>query len=191
MAQINQKRSVTYNLKNFNIMLVDDYEFMQNLLSSMLKAFGVGNLLTSHGGHEAIELLTISLAAQGHGNVKPIDLILTDWMMPEGDGKSLLRWVRNHKRDSVRFMPVVVVSAFIDQEVLAAARDSGASEILVKPLSGENLAARILSVIDNPRPFIQTANYFGPDRRRRNKKLSFEDRRKTRAEEIKVNNEQL
>jgi CheY-like chemotaxis protein len=191
MAQINSKNQITYSLGNFNILLADDYDFMQQLITGMLKAFGVGNLMTCNSGADAREILTISMAAQGKNNVKPIDILLTDWLMPEGSGESLVRWIRNHKRDPIRFMPVIVVSAFIDGDVLKRARDSGANEILVKPLSGENLASRILTVIDRPRPFIKTATYFGPDRRRQNRPIKFEDRRKTKAEEIKLKNEQF
>ena len=60
---------------------------------------------------------------------------------------------------------------------------------MVKPVSGEKLASRILNVIDHPRPFIKAPEFFGPDRRRRDIKYTGEDRRKTDAEQIKVNYE--
>jgi hypothetical protein len=37
---------------------------------------------------------------------------------------------------------------------------------LAKPISAKGLYQRILNVVANPRPFIKTKNYFGPDRRR-------------------------
>jgi len=39
------------------------------------------------------------------------------------------------------------------------------SEMLVKPISAKGLYLRIAKVVLNPRPFIRTENYFGPDRR--------------------------
>jgi DNA-binding response OmpR family regulator len=46
------------------------------------------------------------------------------------------------------------------------ARDAGVTEFLCKPISAKGLYQRILNVVVNPRPFVQTKDYFGPDRRR-------------------------
>lgn len=189
--QIKQRAQVTYSLKNFTILLAEDYEFMQNLIGGMLRAFGVGNIMVCSSGREAIELLQITEAQSRSGNIKGIDLILADWMMPEGSGLELIDWVRNHKSDRIRFTPLILVSAFTSEDVIIAARDHGANEALVKPVSGEKVAARILSVIDTPRPFVKTATYFGPDRRRKDKPFQGEDRRKMTAEQIITHDERL
>ncbi len=49
---------------------------------------------------------------------------------------------------------------------MAEARDAGVTEFLVKPISAKGLYQRIVSVVMAPRPFIKTATYFGPCRRR-------------------------
>jgi two-component system, chemotaxis family, chemotaxis protein CheY len=46
------------------------------------------------------------------------------------------------------------------------ARDAGITEFLAKPISATALYERILTLVANPRPFIRTKSYFGPDRRR-------------------------
>ena len=51
---------------------------------------------------------------------------------------------------------------------VAEARDAGVTEFLVKPITAHALFDRISSVIARPCPFIRTATYFGPDRRRKN-----------------------
>lgn len=188
---IKQRAQVTYSLKNFTILLAEDYEFMQNLIGGMLRAFGVGNIMVCGSGREAIELLQITESQSRSGNIKGIDLILADWMMPDGSGLELIDWVRNHKSDRIRFTPLILVSAFTSEDVIIAARDHGANEALVKPVSGEKVAARILSVIDTPRPFVKTATYFGPDRRRKDKPFNGEDRRIMTAEKIITHDERL
>jgi hypothetical protein len=40
------------------------------------------------------------------------------------------------------------------------------TEFLAKPISAKGLYQRVLNVVANPRPFIKTKTYFGPDRRR-------------------------
>jgi two-component system, chemotaxis family, chemotaxis protein CheY len=187
---IKQRAETIYSLKNFTVLLAEDYEFMQGLVSSMLRSFGVGNIMVCGSGREAIELLQITQSQARNNAIKPIDMVLVDWMMMDGSGLELIDWVRNNKSDSVRFTPMILVSAFTSEDVVAAARDHGANESLVKPLSGEKLASRILSVIDHPRPFVKTTGFFGPDRRRRLKEVTLE-RRKIAQEQIITHTEQL
>lgn len=180
-----------YSLRNFTVLLVEDYEFMQSLIGGMLKAFGVGNILVCSNAKEATELLTVIQAQIKIGSAKPIDMILTDWMMPGGSGLELINWMRNHKNDFYRFMPIMLISAFASEDIVVASRDNGANEALVKPLSAEKLASRILAMIDNPRAYVKTKTFFGPDRRRQIKKINFVDRRVMKAEQLVQHTERI
>jgi CheY-like chemotaxis protein len=186
-----QTAQAVYSLKNFTVLLVDDYEFMQDLCASMLRAFGIGGIMVCNSGAEAIELLTITQSQARNNSVKGIDLILTDWMMPDGSGVELIDWVRNHQSDQIRFTPIMLLSAFTSEDIVGIARDHGASEALVKPISAEKMAARILAMIDNPRPFVKTATFFGPDRRRKIVPWRQEERRLMNTEQVVQHNERL
>jgi DNA-binding NtrC family response regulator len=61
---------------------------------------------------------------------------------------------------------------------VAAARDQGVTEFLVKPFTANELARRIAYVIDAPRDFVETNEFFGPDRRRRKGHEHSDERRK-------------
>jgi two-component system, chemotaxis family, chemotaxis protein CheY len=175
-----------YDLSNFTVLLVEDSVYMQSLMISMLKVFGVGDILVCDNGQEAIDLLTITQARRKSRHVNDVDIVLTDWLMPKVSGKELIRWIRNHPSDDVRFLPIIVVSAYTTEKLVALARDCGANESLVKPISGTSLAGRICSVIDNPRPYISIPGYFGPDRRRQDVPYKGGNRRVTAVEEIQV-----
>jgi len=148
-------------------------------MSSMLRVFGVGDILMCSSSKEAIELLTVTQARTKSRYINSVDIILTDWLMPNGSGRDLLEWVREHKNDSIRFIPVIVVSGYTSEKVTNETRDLGANETLVKPVSGNGLASRICNVIDTPRPFVQTPNFFGPDRRRQELQYTGIERRIT------------
>jgi DNA-binding NtrC family response regulator len=60
-----------------------------------------------------------------------------------------------------------MVTGYSAMPRVAEARDTGATEFLVKPFSANDLAKRIAHVINKPRDFIDSNEYFGPDRRRR------------------------
>lgn len=175
-----------YDLSNFTILVVEDSPYMNSLLTSMLKVFSVGDILVTEGGNEAIEVLKVTQARSVSRYVNKVDIVLLDWLMAKGSGEQLLRWIREHEKDSIRFLPVIVISGYTTSVVTATARDLGANEVLVKPVSGNGLAQRIVSVIERPRPFIKVDNYFGPDRRRKDENHIGPERRKTTANEIKV-----
>ena len=175
-----------YDLSNFTILLVEDFEFMRQLTTNMLKEFGVGGVAVANSGNDAKHMLNVTAHSSAP---QTIDIVLTDWMMPDGSGHELIQYIRNHKSDKIKFIPVIMISAFTSENTILTARDSGVNEAMVKPVSGEKLASRILNVIDHPRPFIKAPDFFGPDRRRRTIKFSGEDRRKIDAEQIKVNYE--
>lgn len=186
MNSVFDEKPQPYDLGNFTVMIVEDSAYMHSLMSSMLKAFGVGDIMVCEGGTEAIDLLKVTQARTKGRYINSVDIVLMDWLMTEGSGEELLRWIRTHEKDTVRFLPTVVVSGYTTEVITNTARDLGANEILVKPVSGTSLASRICSVIDAPRPFISIPTYFGPDRRRRDLPFSGEDLRVMPADKIDV-----
>lgn len=181
-GKIPQKQA--YNFSGFRILLVEDYQFMAELLSSMLREFGVGEFMMAESAKDAREMITMCNADVA--SRKPIDIAIVDWLMPDFDGVELTQWIRSHKKDAVKFLPVILCSAYTSQTVVEKGRDGGANEVLVKPVSAEKLAQRILHVVDHPRPFVKTPDFFGPDRRRREKKFAGDDRRQMTEDDLKV-----
>ena len=182
-----EKKPLPYDLSNFTVLIVEDSLYMQSLMAQMLKAFGVGDILACESAKEAIDLLSVLQASKKSRYLSTVDIVLMDWLMPKGgSGEQLLQWIRGHERDSIRFLPVIVVSGYTTEYLTSTARDLGANETLVKPISGNSLASRICSVIDHPRPFIKAPDYFGPDRRRQTVAYTGRERRVTQAVEVKV-----
>lgn len=182
------KQPQPYDLSNLTILIVEDSYYMQSLMTQMLKVFGVGGILAVTSAPEAIDLLSVMQATKKSKYLSSIDIVLTDWLMPKGSGEDLLRWIRGHEKDTIRFLPTIVISAYTTEIVANRARDLGANETMVKPISGKGLASRICGVIDHPRPFVKAPDYFGPDRRRQDIPFRGTDRRQTKAEEILVKN---
>lgn len=152
-------------------------------MSSMLREFGAGSLILSMDEHDARERIKAHNANPASSN--PIDILLLDWLMPKGDGLSLLKWLRSHKKESVRFLPTIFCSAYTSEDVVIKGRNAGANEVLVKPVSAEKLARRIMHIIEKPRPFVKTPDFFGPDRRRKEVPFNGEEKRRMTSEDIK------
>ncbi len=147
---------------------------------------GVGDIVKATSGKRGIEKI---LQYNGTNAINHIDLVLLDWLMPDGNGAEVLKWVRSHSRDSIRFLPIVICSAFTDAELVTQGRDLGANEVIVKPVSADKIATRMLRIIDQPRPYVQSSSFFGPDRRRKTKKIAHEERRKIEPEIVREHHE--
>jgi two-component system, chemotaxis family, chemotaxis protein CheY len=64
------------------------------------------------------------------------------------------------------FVPIIMLTGHTERTRVTRARDAGITEFLAKPISAKGLYQRVFSIVAHPRPFIKTATYFGPDRRR-------------------------
>ena len=165
------KRS--YNFKDVHALVVDDDPNMRTILRMALDACGFGQVTVANGGKEAFHNL---------GNIRP-DLVITDWQMRDGDGIDFIRHVRRSPASPDRYVPIMLLSGFAHPQCVIEARDVGVSDFLVKPISARTILSRLTSVIEQPRPFVEAPNYFGPCRRRTSSDYSERERRVRQPEE--------
>ena len=100
--------------------------------------------------------------------------------MPIFDGLELVQMIRQPGANANPYVAIIMMTGHTEKHRVTAARDAGVTEILVKPISAKALHARIVNIVANPRDFIKTETYFGPDRRRNiNVNYSGPERRKS------------
>jgi CheY-like chemotaxis protein len=146
------------SLENMKFLVVDDNQFMRRIIKTILAAFHCRNVKEAGDGAEALRLLSSGYFP---------DILITNWQMPMIDGIDLARMVRTGSDSRDPYVPIIMVTGHSEHNRIIEARDAGVNEILVKPISARTLTTRIFSVINNPRPFVRSSHYFGPDRRRR------------------------
>jgi hypothetical protein len=71
-----------------------------------------------------------------------------------------------------------LITSLPNVSLVERARDAGAHAVLAKPMSLKSLYSRITMILQERRPFIETDEYFGPDRRRRDLLFDGPNRRK-------------
>lgn len=108
------------------ILIVDDEKAYANVVREALIPLGL-EVLTVYDAMEAMYALQKGTP----------DLILLDVMMPEIDGLSLLRWLRENSGEDRT--PIIVVSAKATPEDQEAARLAGADGFLAKPFTMQDL----------------------------------------------------
>lgn len=145
-----------FDFAKIGVMVVDDNRNMRALLCSILHALGFKRIKEVADGESALEEIPQFCP----------DIIITDWHMEPMNGIELVKNIRASGEDQVRYLPIIMLSGHSEAERVRGARDAGAHEFLAKPISAKSLFARIIRIVDSPRPFVKTDFYFGPDRRR-------------------------
>ncbi len=106
------------------ILIVDDSIFTRSMLKKLVKEMG----------HETIEATNGREGLDAIGIEEP-DVVITDLLMPEMDGIGLLEAVKEKKID----IPIVVLSANIQDTVREQCLELGATEFFNKPPNKEKL----------------------------------------------------
>jgi DNA-binding response OmpR family regulator len=75
----------------------------------------------------------------------------------------MMRWNNDSPNP---YIPLLMLTAHTEASRVAAARDAGVSGFIRKPVSARTLFERISTVLTDPRMFVRTEDFMGPDRRR-------------------------
>ncbi|MBB5020733.1 response regulator [Desulfurispira natronophila] len=118
------------------VVIVDDSKTILHSLEELLESGELG--VTTQAFADPLEALPW---CQCH----EVDLLLVDYMMPEIDGLEFIRRFRNTKRNA--HIPVLVITANSDPEILYAALDTGANDFLTKPLDKLELLGRVRNML--------------------------------------------
>lgn len=163
-------------LKNVRTLIVDDQDFIRSLLRHILGVLGCHNIMDAENGEHAWEIIRDS----------PPDLLIVDWEMEGLDGLELVKRIRNDPASPDRFMPIIMITAHSERPRIITARDAGVNEFVMKPVSAKTLFSRLNAVIEHPRRFVRTSEYFGPDRRRKRIFVDYERRDTKKGEDVKA-----
>ena len=118
-----------------SVLPVDDYEFIRTILECILQQLGYQNLCMAVDGLEALNLL----------RSQPIDLVNTDYHMPEGDGSGLFQ---SMQQDPVLAkIPVLLISGVPTEKFVTQALAIGIQSTLNKPFRAEQLDQEIQSLL--------------------------------------------
>lgn len=163
-----------YDFSRLTALVVDDNCHMRQLVRTILYAFGCQTIYDAADGPQALSQL----------NTHQIDVMILDWHMQPLDGIEVTRKIRAGDNVPNPYVPIIMLTSFATKENLLTAREAGVTEYLAKPITPRSLMSRLQMIIGNPRPFVRTETFFGPDRRR--KDSSFYEGPERREDENKM-----
>ena len=144
-----------YDFYNFKVLIIDDEPLMRKLVRGVLGSLGFMNITEANSGRKAQELIS------NH----TFDFIITDWRMDDLDGIDIINYVRGSQTLPRRNTPIIMLTGNTEVRHVKSAISAGVDSYMIKPFSAERLARRIRDLIENPRDFIISGKYTGPDRR--------------------------
>lgn len=152
------------DIQDAKILIVSGSLPFRTLIHGLLDGHGFRWIEEAATGPDALDLL----------HRFPADLAVFEWHADNRADLDCLRRIRKDVDSADPFLPVIAITG------LGGAFDawnSGANEVLAKPIGAATLEGAIRKVLGAPRPFIEGGDYFGPDRRRESQTFDGEERR--------------
>lgn len=124
-----------FDLESIRVLLVDDSPNARRFIRRVLENLGLSHFIEASNGREAARMLADTM----------VDLIVTDYNMPEMDGREFVEYVRT--RSWQQEVPILMVTSESNQSRLAAVQEAGVSGICDKPLEPALLQQLLASML--------------------------------------------
>ncbi len=116
---------------DIKILVVDDMSTMRRIIRTILNQLGYSNIEEAENGKQALAKL----------KSEKFDFVITDWNMPEMDGLTLVKEIRNDPE--LKHLPVLMVTAEAKKENVIEALKAGVNNYIVKPFTPEVLKEKM------------------------------------------------
>jgi two-component system chemotaxis response regulator CheY len=120
---------------SMRFLIVDDSSTMRRIIINTLNKLGHQDVQEAGNGKEGLERLTSG----------SVDMIITDWNMPEMSGIDFIRAVRTSS--NVKDVPVLMVTTNAAKDDIVEALKAGVNSYVVKPFTPETMKEKIEAVL--------------------------------------------
>lgn len=109
------------------VLVVDDFATMRKIIKNVLKQINIEDVLEAESGKHALSVLKNDT----------VDLIISDWIMPEMTGIEFLKACKGD--DAYKGIPFIMVTAEAQKDNIMEAIKSGVDNYIVKPFTPDKL----------------------------------------------------
>ncbi len=113
------------------VLVVDDFATMRKIIKNVLKQISIENVLEAENGKHALSVL----------GTEEVDLIISDWIMPEMTGIEFLKACKGD--ENIKKIPFIMVTAEAQKDNIMEAIKSGVDNYIVKPFTPDKLREAI------------------------------------------------
>jgi len=122
--------------RQLDTLVVEDSSEARRLVCGILRNLELGrpvNPIVADNGRKALSFL----------GMRPVDVILSDWRMPEMSGLEMPKEI--HEKENLRDISVIMLTAVAEKDEIIRSIQAGATECLLKPFTIEDLQEKISS----------------------------------------------
>ena len=123
------------NTTDLKFLIVDDFSTMRRIVRGLLKEMGCNNADEAEDGAIALNML----------KSQKFDFVVSDINMPNMNGFDLLKAIKAD--ESLRHIPVLMVTAEARKEDIVLAAQSGAAGYIVKPFTKATLEEKLAKIL--------------------------------------------
>ena len=145
------------NLRNVKVLVLDDHRNMRMLWRGILLGFGIRQVVEASSVFEAI----------GFISSEQIDLLIVDQHLGDLTGAEFIHMIRRGADSPCPHVPIIACTGDTRKPTIRLLVDSGADEVLAKPVSSKQAWEKLAMVVNRRRSFVKAQKFVGPDRRRR------------------------
>jgi two-component system chemotaxis response regulator CheY len=164
-----------YDPSTLSALVVDDNHYQRGITTDIVRTIGVGRVLQADNAAEGWDLIV----------TRRPDCIFIDWLSGSFNGLELIHRIRKSPDSPNRTAAIFMVTAQGSRTDVERARFAGANAFLRKPISVMTLKEHLRTIVSNPVPFVESASYVGPCRRRK-QDTSFTGLRRRLSDQIEA-----
>jgi two-component system chemotaxis response regulator CheY len=125
-----------FDVNQVRVLLVDDSRLARNHIQRVLGNLGVHNIVEAENGQQAIDRLSET----------DFDLVVTDYNMPEINGRELTEFIRQQSKQS--HIPVLMVTSQANETHLSNIEQSGVNALCDKPFEPDMVKQLLYRLLD-------------------------------------------
>ncbi len=125
-----------FDIQDIRVLVVDDSAFARSHIIRVLRNLGVAKITEASDGKDAIHILSNEM----------FDLVVTDYNMPDVDGRELTEFIRQKSQQS--HIPVLMVSSEANESHLENIAQSGVNAMCDKPFEPDMVRRIIFNLLE-------------------------------------------
>ena len=123
--------------KDMVILLAEDSDFQREAAKSVLNELGFDRIIEASNGMEAFKYI----------QKRKVDLIISDWDMPEVDGLELFEKMKSNTL--IADIPFILLTITDDKEKIIQAAKKGINHYIIKPILPKVLKKKMETIFEN------------------------------------------
>lgn len=125
-----------FDVQDVRVLVVDDSRFARNHIMRVLGNLGMKHMTEAEDGQQAIDILSQVM----------FDLVVTDYNMPQVNGKELTEFIRANSAQT--HIPILMVTSEANEAHLSNIEQSGVNAMCNKPFEPENVKRILFQLLE-------------------------------------------